>query len=73
MNITPAIRATIHSIVEASREYDVSTMCIHHDGIVTAHKEADKKFTKKSERLYYLVGHVTDMIDEDGSRRAGWS
>ena len=69
--ITAAVRATIRTIIDDSRDYDVSTLVISRDGSVSAKKDADKTYAGY-DSVRYLVGHVQEMVDANGNRREGW-
>lgn len=68
---TTAVRATIRTVLERSREWDAATMQIGADGVVSARKGADKTFAG-NDPARYVVGHVADMVTADGAIREGY-
>lgn len=49
-------RAAIIKTIDATTDYDASTVRIHRDGSISARKDANKTF--KPDTVRYLIGHV---------------
>ena len=63
--ITKAQRAALIAHIDASTDYDVSTVRVHRDGTVTAVLDADKTFNgPHNDRM--LVGYTDDLLVEVG-------
>ncbi|MGF3022656.1 hypothetical protein ACQVP2_07490 [Methylobacterium aquaticum] len=58
-------RKAIRAILDRSQQWDPATMKISPTGEVTAEKDPGK--TMRSERGRYLVGHVSDMLQDEVS------
>ena len=71
LTINATVRTAVRQVLARSRDYDASTLRIGRDGAVSARKDADKTFAGNDPR-FYLVGHVDDMVGQDGSIREGF-
>jgi hypothetical protein len=71
LKINATVRAAVRQVLSNSREYDASTLRISRDGVVSALKDADKTFAG-NDRRRYVVGHVDEIVDKDGSIREGY-
>lgn len=57
--MTKTRRAAIIKMIDATTDYDASTVRIHLDGTISARKDADK--TSRPDTMRYQVGYVSEF------------
>jgi L-serine deaminase len=65
IKITKTVRQNVRQLLADSASYDADTMIISRDGAVSALKDANKTYAGH-DPVRYLVGHVADMVPQDG-------